>query len=71
MKKSLLLLSAILTLSSASAFADALLLTVNATPYDRQMERIRPILTAGGDSSASQTSMAVVNHWMADLRDIP
>ena len=71
MKKTLLLLSAIIGLSSASAFADALLLTVNATPYDRQMERIRPILTAGGNSGSSQISTAIVNHWMADLREIP
>ena len=71
MKKSLLLLSAILALSSASAFADALLLTVNATPYDRQMARIRPVLTDSGSTSGDKTSLAVVNQWMSDLRDIP
>ena len=71
MKKSLLLLSAILALSSASAFADALLLTVNATPYDRQMARIRPVLTDSASASGDKTSLAVVNQWMTDLRDIP
>lgn len=70
MKKTLLLLSAIIGLSSASCFADALLLTVNATPYDRQMERIRPVLTSASNSG-DRTSVAVVNQWMADLRDIP
>ncbi len=70
MKKTLLLLSALVGLSSATCFADALLLTVNATPYDRQMARIRPILTSG-ESSADNTSLAVVNQWMSDLRDIP
>ena len=70
MKKTLLLLTALIGFSSASCFADALLLTVNATPYDRQMERIRPVLTTGGDSS-DHTSLAVVNQWMSDLRDIP
>ena len=71
MKKSLLLLSALLTLSAANCFADALLLTVNATPYDRQMERIRPILTTSTGSETDKTSLAVVNNWMSDLRDIP
>lgn len=70
MKKTLLLLTAIIGFSSASCFADALLLTVNATPYDRQMERIRPVLTTSG-SASDHTSLAVVNQWMSDLRDIP
>ena len=71
MKKTLLLLTALLGFSSASCFADALLLTVNATPYDRQMDRIRPVLNTSSDASADQTSLAVVNQWMSDLRDIP
>jgi predicted transglutaminase-like cysteine proteinase len=71
MKKSLLLLAAFIGLSSATAFADALLLTVNATPYDRQMERIRPVLTTSSNASADRTSVAVVNEWMSDLREIP
>ncbi|MBA2432798.1 MAG: hypothetical protein H0V56_11915 [Chthoniobacterales bacterium] len=70
MKKTLLLLTAILALSSASSFADALLLTVKATPYDRQMTPIRPVLTAPAASS-DRTSLAVVNEWMTDLREIP
>jgi predicted transglutaminase-like cysteine proteinase len=71
MKKTLLLLCALFGLSSATSFADALLLTVNATPYDRQMERIRPALAASSHSSADQTSVAVINQWMSELRDIP
>lgn len=70
MKKSLLLLSALLGLSS-TCFADALLLTVDATPYDRQMARIRPILTSTPRPAADRTSVAVVNQWMTDLREIP
>jgi hypothetical protein len=70
MKKSLLLLAALVSFASSSAFADALLLTVDATPYDRQMTPIRPVLTSTG-SGADRTSLAVVNMWMADLRDIP
>ena len=46
MKKTLLLASLLLSVAASSAFADALLFTVNATPYDRQMTRIRPVLTA-------------------------
>ena len=71
MKKTLLLLTAALGLSSVSCFADALLLTVNATPYDQQMNRIRPVLNTTSSAAADQTSLAVVNHWMSDLRDIP
>jgi hypothetical protein len=70
MKKTLLLLTALIGFSSATCFADALLLTVNATPYDRQMDRIRPVLTTSANSN-DHTSLAVVNQWMSDLRDIP
>jgi len=70
MKKTLLLLSAIASLSS-TCFADALLLTVDATPYDRQMARIRPVLTSTPRASEDRTSLPVVNEWMSDLREIP
>ena len=74
MKKSaLLIVSAILTLSATSSFADALLLTVDKTPYDRQMAPIRSVLTASAASAKGQNnaSLAVVNNWMSGLRDIP
>src|SRR5215212_11068234 len=71
MKKTLLLASLLLAFASSSSFADALLFTVDSTPYDRQMTRIRPVLTAPAHESASQVSLAIVNHWMADLRAIP
>ena len=71
MKKSLLLASLLLSLAASSAFADALLFTVNATPYDRQMTRIRPVLTAATRASGNQVSLSAVNQWMADLRSIP
>ncbi|MFN2509173.1 MAG: hypothetical protein ABR589_10425, partial [Chthoniobacterales bacterium] len=66
MKKSLLLLPALLAFSSATVWADALLLTVNATPYDRQMERIRPVLTTSAEGRNDQTSLGLVNAWMTD-----
>lgn len=71
MKKTLLLASLLLSLASSSLFADALLLTVPSTPYDRQMARIRPVLAAPAHGSGSQVSMTIVNQWMADLRSIP
>ena len=47
-------------------------MSVDSTPYDRQMSRIRPILISSGQSSGgSRVSVALVNHWMEDLRDIP
>ena len=71
MKKTLLLSALFLGLVSSSALADALLFTVDSTPYDRQMSRIRPVLTAPANTSGSQVSMTIVNQWMADLRSIP
>lgn len=71
MKKLLLLSSITFALSCSSSFADALMFTVNATPYDNQMERIRPVLNSGGGSGASHVSMMTVNAWMTNLRTIP
>lgn len=71
MKKSLLLSCLLLGFAASSSFADALLFTVNSTPYDRQMARIRPVLTAATHSSGSQVSVSIVNQWMTDLRSIP
>ena len=71
MKKTLLLASLLLAFATSSSFADALLFTVNSTPYDRQMTRIRPVLTAPAHGSGSQVSLAFVNQWIADLRAIP
>ena len=71
MKKSLLLSCLFLALAASSSFADALLFTVNSTPYDRQMARIRPVLTAATHSAGSQVSVSIVNQWMTGLRSIP
>jgi len=70
MKKTLLLSSLLLAFAASSSFADALLFTVDSTPYDRQMTRIRPVLTAPVRGSG-QVSVTIVNQWMADLRSIP
>jgi predicted transglutaminase-like cysteine proteinase len=71
MKKTLLLAAALLALASTTSFADALLFTVSSTPYDNQMARIRPVLTASRHTSSNPVSVSVVNHWMSDLRAIP
>src|SRR2546423_9176744 len=69
MKKSLLLSCLLLALAASSSFADALLFTVGSTPYDRQMARIRPVLTT--PASKGEVSISLVNQWMSDLRSIP
>jgi len=71
MKKTLLLTVLLLSFAASSSFADALLFTVNSTPYDRQMSRIRPVLTASSCASSNGVSLTVVNQWMGSLRSIP
>jgi hypothetical protein len=62
---------ALLALSAISCFADSALLSVPATPYDHQMARIQTSLTASAAGQDENLSIAVVNHWMSDLRGIP
>lgn len=69
MKKTFLLASLLLVVAASSSLADALLFTVGSTPYDRQMARIRPVLTAR--ASKGEVSISLVNQWMSDLRSIP
>jgi len=71
MKKNSLLVTLLLAVTSSSSFADALLFTVAATPYDRQMARIRPVLTTSSQTAANNLNMTIVNQWMTDLRAIP
>lgn len=71
MKKILLLAATLFSLASTTSFADALLFSVSSTPYDNQMARIRPVLTAPRHGSPSPVSVSLVNQWMSDLRAIP
>jgi predicted transglutaminase-like cysteine proteinase len=71
MKKTLLLAATLLGITAASSFADALLFTVGATPYDNQMARIRPVLTASSRGPSNRVSLNIVNQWMGNLRSIP
>ena len=68
--KILALVLALLGLTTVSCFADPVFLTVNSTPYDRQMTRIQPVLfTKGGGHR--DLSVGLVNQWIQDLRAIP
>jgi hypothetical protein len=58
-------------LSFLSAFAQTGYITVKSTPYDRQMTRIRPVLTSGARHADQDLSLALVNNWIGILRAIP
>jgi predicted transglutaminase-like cysteine proteinase len=67
----LLLIAALLGISASTSFADAILFTVDSTPYDNQMARIRPVLAATNRASSNRVSLNTVNQWMGNLRSIP
>jgi hypothetical protein len=71
LKRFFFFLLAAIGFSCLSAFGQSLLLTVKSTPYDRQMNRIRPILNAETHPVQGQISLSLVNRWMGDLRSIP
>lgn len=62
---------ALFCLSCLSTFAQSNYISVNATPYDRQMTRIRPILSSDAGHKEQNLSFGLVNHWIGDLRAIP
>ena len=70
-RKIWLIIAGLICLSSVSCFANPFYVNVPSTPYDRQMTRIRPVLFSGSAASKQDVSMALVNHWMGDLRSIP
>ena len=57
--------------SCLSCFGQSILLSVKGTPYDRQMSRIRPVLTWETSPAHRDISLGLVNRWIADLRLIP
>jgi len=71
LKRFLIFLLAVLTLCSVSAFADSVYLKVDSTPYDRQMNRITPVLFSKVGATNQNVSLTLVNHWLEDLRAIP
>ena len=65
------LILGLVCLFSFSCFAESAYLSVNSTPYDRQMSRISPVLLTKSDAGNQSVSLALVNHWIEDLRAIP
>jgi hypothetical protein len=70
-RRILLFLAALLSLIAASCFASSSFVTVSNTPYDRQMARIQPVLSASGHGAKQEISLSLVNHWIETLRAIP
>lgn len=72
LKRILVLVAAVLVLSAVTCFGGSALFQVESTPYDRQMERIQPILASRVPAlDALPPTVTVVNRWMEDLRAIP
>ncbi|PYL07438.1 MAG: hypothetical protein DME34_06820 [Verrucomicrobia bacterium] len=65
------LILGLVCLFSFACFAESAYLSVNSTPYDRQMTRISPVLLTKSDAGNQGVSLALVNHWIEDLRAIP
>jgi predicted transglutaminase-like cysteine proteinase len=55
---------------SISASARPLLLPVSSTPYDRQLERVQPILTSISYQPLGFVSLNVVNRWTQWLHGV-
>jgi hypothetical protein len=70
-RRILLFLAALLSLIAASCFASSSFVTVSNTPYDRQMARIQPVLSASSHGAKQEISLSLVNHWIETLRAIP
>jgi predicted transglutaminase-like cysteine proteinase len=52
-------------------FAQSTFREVESTPYDRQMSRVQPTLTARSGYTFEGISVALVNDWMIELRAMP
>src|SRR5438477_12564160 len=62
----------LVALSCGSAcFAQSQFIAVDYTPYDHQMERIQPVLTAPVGYSLDELSLTLVDEWMIELRAMP
>ena len=71
LKRFFLFLLAAIGFSCVSCFGQSILLSVKNTPYDKQMSRIRPVLTGEGRHGGGELSLGMVNYWIGDLRAIP
>ena len=70
-RKILLLCAALFCFVVFPCLAQPVMVSVDATPYDRQMTRIAPVLTSKPQPSKDSLSLAVVNNWIQSLREIP
>ncbi|HEY4284648.1 MAG TPA: hypothetical protein VGM62_16420, partial [Chthoniobacterales bacterium] len=70
-KKIFLLILGVICFAVFPCLAEPVLMSVESTPYDRQMTRIQPVLLSKSESSKQNLSLAVVNHWIQILREIP
>jgi hypothetical protein len=56
---------------TSTGFAQSTFFEVGSTPYDRQMARVQPTLTAPSGYAVEGISFALVNEWMIELRAMP
>ena len=64
--------SLVVTLSWTSvSFSQSTYLEVDSTPYDHQMARIEPTLTAPSGYAIEAMALTLVNEWMIELRALP
>jgi predicted transglutaminase-like cysteine proteinase len=62
----------VVTLSWTSVgFSQSTYLEVDSTPYDRQMARVQPTLTAPAGHTFDGISLTLINEWMSQLRAMP
>jgi hypothetical protein len=57
--------------ASPFSFAQPLLISVDSTPYDKQMARVQPVLDSTPTEAPGLISLTLVNRWMRALRRIP
>ena len=70
-RKILLLFAGLFCFIVFPCLAQPVMVSVAATPYDRQMTRIQPVLSSKPDSAKDALSLAMVNAWIQGLREIP
>jgi len=57
--------------STSGGLAQSTFVEVDSTPYDKQMARVQPTLTAPSGYMFDEISFALVNEWMIELRAMP
>jgi hypothetical protein len=71
-RKSIGVIAVFLGLISFSCFGQPAFFAVASTPYDRQMNRVQPVLNSGSAPQYGATSSSLgIYQWMAELRAMP